>query len=354
MRVSDFNFDLPEELIALRPAVPRSGSRLLHVGDGISDKQFTDIVDLLAPEDCLVVNDTKVIPAQLTGVRPARAQGGGGAVILDVNLHKILPGTEHNARWAAFVRPAKRLKPGDEVRFGDGFSAQVEARDGAEIIFAFNCAGAAFDSKLKKHGHPPLPPYIARKRDVDDRDTQDYQTVYATEEGSVAAPTAGLHFTPEILSALKAKGVPQASVTLHVGAGTFLPVSVENTDDHKMHSEWGEISEETAAALTKVKQAGGRIVAVGTTALRLLESAASSDRVIEPFKDETAIFITPGYKFRAVDRLITNFHLPKSTLFMLVSAFAGQQKMQAAYAHAIANQYRFYSYGDASLLELEK
>ncbi len=351
MRVDDFDFDLPEELIALRPAVPRSASKLLHVGASFSDHTFTEIVDLLEPGDCLVVNDTKVIPAQLTGIRAARAHGGGGDITLDINLHKILPGTEQSAKWAAFVRPAKRLRAGDIVTFGEGFTAEVETRDGAEAILAFNCAGADFDDQLKAAGHPPLPPYIARKRAVDDQDKQDYQTVYAEDEGSVAAPTAGLHFTADILEALAAKGVLREAVTLHVGAGTFLPVSVEDTKDHKMHSEWGEITPEVAARLNEVRAKGGRIVAVGTTALRLMESAATEDGIIHPFKEDTAIFITPGYKFKVVDRLITNFHLPKSTLMMLVSAFAGYDKMKQAYAHAIENGYRFYSYGDSSLLE---
>lgn len=351
MRVSDFDFDLPESRIALEPARPRDSARLLCIGEAIEDRVVRDLPALLWPGDVLVLNDTRVIPAQLFGVRPARAEGGGGKVEIDVTLHRRLEDAAAAARWKAFIRPAKRLRAGDRIDFGPEFFAEVEARDGAEAILRFNLGGADFDAALARAGAPPLPPYIARKRALTADDTRDYQTVFAEEPGSVAAPTAGLHFTDELFAALDARGVSRVTITLHVGAGTFLPVSAEDTRDHVMHAEWGEITEDQAAAINAAREKGGRVVAVGTTALRLLESAADASGKVRAFADETAIFITPGFRFRAVDLLMTNFHLPRSTLFMLVSAFAGTERMKAAYKHAVEAGYRFYSYGDASLLE---
>lgn len=349
MRVDEFDFDLPEDRIALFPATPRDAARLLHVKEGaVADRAVRDLPDLVRAGDLLVLNDTRVIPAQLTGARAAR--GGGPAVAIDVTLLKRLPG-EGGARWQAFVRPGKRVKPGDVVTFGEEFNAEVESRTEAEAILRFNAAGADFDSMLARHGAPPLPPYIARKRAVTPDDARRYQTIYAAEEGSVAAPTAGLHFTPSLFERLKEAGVGTETITLHVGAGTFLPVTADDTRDHKMHPEWGEITERQAARINAARTAGGRIVAVGTTSLRLLESAADENGRVHPFAAETSIFITPGYRFRTVDALMTNFHLPRSTLFMLVCAFAGTDTMKRAYAHAIERDYRFYSYGDACLLE---
>ena len=353
MRVDDFDFDLPEDRIALRPAAERDGARLLHVaGNDLADRTIRELPSLLREGDMLVLNDTRVIPAQLRGVRPARKEGGGGDVEIDVTLHSQVSESEiDGAQWDAFVRPAKRLKSGDSIKFSDGFTARVFSRDGAEARLEFNVGGDAFNAALAKTGAPPLPPYIARKRDLDDTDADRYQTIFADRRGSVAAPTAGLHFTDELFAALDEKGVKRQTITLHVGAGTFLPVTADDTDDHKMHAEWGEITQEEAAAINETRARGGRIVSVGTTSLRLLESAANDDGTIRPFQHETDIFITPGYKFKAVDVLLTNFHLPKSTLFMLVCAFAGTEQMKHAYAYAIANRYRFYSYGDACYLE---
>ena len=354
MQVSDFDFDLPEDRIALRPAHPRDAARMLVVGGdgGLSDHRVSDLPGFLRPGDALVINDTRVIPARLTGIRSREDT----SMRVEATLHRRLAPD----RWTAFMRPGKRLAVGDRVRFGETFDracaletvdAVVLAKgDGGEVTLGFDLAGAVLDSAIAAVGVMPLPPYIAAKRAEDDQDRADYQTVYAREEGSVAAPTAGLHFTPELLAALEAKGVTVCRVTLHVGAGTFLPVKVEDTADHRMHAEYGEVSPPTAATLNAVRAAGGRIVCVGTTSLRLVESAADQAGVIHPFAAETAIFITPGYRFRAADLLMTNFHLPKSTLFMLVSAFAGQSVMRRAYDHAIAHAYRFYSYGDASLL----
>lgn len=342
MDVSDFDFDLPERAIALRPAEPRDSARLLHVDATLSDHIVRDLPDLLQPGDLLVLNDTKVIPAAMSGIRPARPVGGGGDVALTINLHKR---TAPDC-WRAFIRPAKRLRAGDAVIVTNNFQAEVVTiRDGGDVELKFDRAGAALDAAVREHGRTPLPPYIAKQRDADERDTRDYQTVYANDPGSVAAPTAGLHFTPELFDRLDARGVRRATLTLHVGAGTFLPVKSDRTEDHDMHSEWFEIGAETAALIAETKAAGGRVVAVGTTSLRALEAsggrAGSSD---------TDIFITPGYDFKVVDGLMTNFHLPRSTLFMLVSALAGLDRMQAAYAHAIATHYRFYSYGDSSLI----
>ncbi|RRN63742.1 tRNA preQ1(34) S-adenosylmethionine ribosyltransferase-isomerase QueA [Caulobacter sp. 602-1] len=360
MRLSDFDFDLPEDHIALRPAEPRDAARLLVVrpGEELADHIVRELPDFLRPGDALVFNDTRVIPARLSGLREGRTTGGadGTPVAVEATLHRrVSP-----SRWSAFMRPGKRLKVGDRVAFGsredracegDRLDATVaEKHDGGEVVLAFDVSGPDLDVGIARHGDMPLPPYIAAKRGEDERDRADYQTVYAREDGSVAAPTAGLHFTPQLLEALKAKGVSLHFVTLHVGAGTFLPVKTDDVSEHKMHAEFGEVTADVANALNTVRAAGGRIVCVGTTSLRLLESATGEDGIVRPFADETAIFITPGYRFRAADVLMTNFHLPKSTLFMLVSAFAGSATMRAAYEHAISTGYRFYSYGDGSLL----
>ncbi|MDB5430966.1 MAG: queA [Caulobacter sp.] len=354
MRLSDFDFPLPEENIALRPASPRDSARLLVVrpGEGFQDRIVRELPDFLEPGDALVFNDTRVIPARLFGVRIREAS----RVSVDATLHQ----RKAPHQWTAFMRPGKKLAPGDRIRFGTQHdracagtaldATVVEKREGGEVLLAFDLAGPDLDLAIIDRGSMPLPPYIAAKRAEDERDRADYQTVYAREDGSVAAPTAGLHFTPELLAALTARGVSSHFVTLHVGAGTFLPVKTDEVSEHRMHAEYGEVSAETAAALNAVRAAGGRVVCVGTTSLRLLESATSEEGVIGPFMAETAIFITPGYRFRAADVLMTNFHLPKSTLFMLVSAFAGTDTMRAAYEHAIATGYRFYSYGDSSLL----
>lgn len=352
MRVDLFDFELPEDRIALRPAEPRDAAKMLIVGpDGLADRSVRDLPSFLKPRDMLVFNDTKVIPAQLTGLR----RRGEAVSEIDLTLHmRVAPDS-----WKAFARPAKRLKVGDVIEFGHGGSMCLAGRltaavrekgDAGEVTLAFDLSGAFLDEALHAVGHIPLPPYIASKRPEDARDRADYQTVYAREEGAVAAPTAGLHFTPDLLAAVSAAGAKTAFVTLHVGAGTFLPVKADDTDDHKMHAEIGTIDAAAAERLNAVRAAGGRIVAVGTTSLRLLESAARDDGTIAPWSGPTDIFITPGYRFRAVDVLMTNFHLPRSTLFMLVSAFAGTERMRAAYAHAIDNRYRFYSYGDSSLL----
>jgi S-adenosylmethionine:tRNA ribosyltransferase-isomerase len=355
MLTSLFDFDLPPERIALRPASPRDAARLLVVRPGqapeTEDRVVRDLPELLRVGDALVVNDTKVIPARLFG----RRIGRGEEPKIEATLHKRLDGS----RWLAFVKPAKRLQPGDIVRFGDEgkvcFLGQLDATvegkgEGGEVTLSFSFHGAVLDQAIAERGAMPLPPYIAGKRPADERDLVDYQTLFAEEEGSVAAPTAALHFTPDLVARLTSKGVTLHKLTLHVGAGTFLPVKGEDTSEHRMHSEWGEIDEATASALNEARRAGGRIVPVGTTSLRLLESAAAEDGNIRPHSGETDIFITPGYRFRAADLLITNFHLPRSTLFMLVSAFSGLDVMQRAYAHAIATGYRFYSYGDACLL----
>ncbi len=353
MRVDLFEFDLPEDRIALRPAEPRDAARLLVVkpGDALVNEHVSDLPGLLRPGDALVFNDTKVIPAQLTGIR----RRGNVAAQVDATLHmRIGPD-----RWLAFMRPAKRVAAGDRIQFGHGGNAcflgaldatVAEKREAGEVLLVFDLSGPVLDEALHAVGHIPLPPYIASKRDDDERDRADYQTIYAREEGAVAAPTAGLHFTPDLMARLEKAGVERHFVTLHVGAGTFLPVKAEDTAAHKMHAETGVVSEATAASLNAVRQKGGRIVAVGTTSLRLLESAAGSDGLIRAWSGATDIFITPGYRFRSADILMTNFHLPRSTLFMLVSAFSGLETMRAAYAHAIDNGYRFYSYGDASLL----
>ncbi|MBZ9812258.1 tRNA preQ1(34) S-adenosylmethionine ribosyltransferase-isomerase QueA [Mesorhizobium sp. CA7] len=353
MKVDLFDFDLPEDRIALRPAEPRDSARLLVVkpGAGFEDRTVRDLPALLKAGDVLVFNDTKVIPAQLKGIRLR----GEAAAQVEATLH-MRTGPD---RWLAFMRPGKRIAAGDRIQFGhDGSSCflgrldatVLEKGEGGEALLGFDLSGAFLDEALHAVGHIPLPPYIASKREDDERDRADYQTIYAREEGAVAAPTAGLHFTPELFAALDAKGIERRFVTLHVGAGTFLPVKADDTTDHKMHAETGSVSPETAAALNAAKARGGRIICVGTTSLRLLESAARDDGRIEPWSGPTDIFITPGYRFRTADMLMTNFHLPRSTLFMLVSAFSGLEMMRSAYAHAIENRYRFYSYGDASLL----
>ena len=339
MRVADFDFDLPAERIALRPARPRDSARLLMVdGRDISDRQVLELAELLRPGDVLVFNDTKVIPAQLEG---RRCQASIGAT-----LHK----REGPRAWQAFLRNAKRVRPGDTIDFGEGVAASVvEKADDGSALLHFH-GDEPVELLLERAGRMPLPPYIASRRAIDEADREDYQTIFAREEGAVAAPTAALHFTPQLLDALDQRGIGRETLTLHVGAGTFLPVKSERIDEHKMHAEWGRIDASTAERLNAVRRSGGRLISVGTTSLRLLESAASEDGAIRPFEGDTAIFITPGYRFKAIDGLITNFHLPRSTLFMLVSALMGLDVMKAAYAHAIGAGYRFYSYGDASLL----
>ncbi len=340
MRVDLFDFELPSERIALRPASPRDSARLLGVGrEGpFSDAVVRDLPQMLRAGDVLVFNDTRVIPAQL--------EGAAGNARIGATLHKRMD----LRRWQAFVRNGRRLKPGSVIDFGaDVFAAAEERHGDGSWTLAFG-GEEPVEVLLERAGRMPLPPYIAGKRPTDARDREDYQTMFAAEDGAVAAPTAALHFTPELMAALAAAGIGHETLTLHVGAGTFLPVKADDTDDHAMHAEWGRIEPETAARLNAVRAAGGRIIAVGTTSLRLLESAADEAHVIQPFAGDTSIFITPGYRFRAIDGLMTNFHLPKSTLMMLVSALMGIERMQAAYAYAIANDYRFYSYGDSSLL----
>lgn len=353
MLVDEFDFVLPDERIALAPAEPRDAARLLHISrDRFEDRNIRDFCDMLRPGDRLVLNDTKVIPAQLTGTRGSRA--GGDPVQIEFTLHKDMSDTDNNdapARWRAFARPAKRVAVGDEIAFGQGITASVIDRDGAEVELLFSLAQFEFFDALAEIGAPPLPPYIARKRAVTAADEARYQTVFAKHQGSVAAPTAGLHFTNSMLDKLTERGVDIIHLTLHVGAGTFLPVSVDNTQDHIMHAEWGSVSQAAADAINETRDRGGRIIAVGTTSLRLLESASEDEGIVRPFAQETDIFITPGYQFKVVDGLLTNFHLPRSTLFMLVCAFAGVKRMKAAYAHAIESEYRFYSYGDACFLE---
>jgi len=337
--VSLFDFALPNDRIALRPAAPRDSARLLVLaGDATRDAHVSDLPGLLRAGDVLVFNDTRVIPAQLEGMR--------GAARIGATLHK----REGPRRWRAFIRNAKKLHEGEEVDFGAGVTATASdrAEDGS---FALDFAGEEpVEFLLERCGRMPLPPYIASKRPLDARDADDYQTMFAADPGAVAAPTAALHFTPGLMESLQAAGIAHATLTLHVGAGTFLPVKAEDTAGHRMHAEWGRIDAATADRLNAVRAAGGRVVAVGTTSLRLIESATGDDGVIRPFEGDTAIFITPGYRFRGIDGLLTNFHLPKSTLFMLVSALMGLERMQAGYAHAIENGYRFYSYGDGSLL----
>ncbi len=352
MRTDLFDFPLPPERIALRPARPRDAARLLVVRPdaALEDRVVRDLPDLLRPGDQLVVNDTRVIAARLSGRRIGRG--------LETRVAATLIRRLDGSRWLAFVKPGKRLAAGDVVRFGEEgkvcflgqLDASVEAKhEGGEVTLAFAFHGPVLDQAIAERGDMPLPPYIASRRAADEADRADYQTLFARDERSVAAPTAGLHFTDALVGRLQARGIGLHAVTLHVGPATFLPVKADDTDDHRMHAEYGSVGAATAAALNAARQAGGRIVAVGSTALRLLESAAADDG-IRPFGGETAIFITPGYRFRAADAMLTNFHLPRSTLFMLVAAFSGLDTMKAAYAHAIELGYRFYSYGDACLL----
>jgi S-adenosylmethionine:tRNA ribosyltransferase-isomerase len=339
MRVDLFDFDLPADRIALRPASPRDAARLLRVEAGaVSDHVVRELPSLLHGGDVLVFNDTQVIPAQLEGRR--------GEARIGATLHK----REGPRAWRAFIRNAKRLRDGERIDFGEGVTALASARaEDGSFLLSFE-GEEPVELLLERAGRMPLPPYIAGKRPADARDRDDYQTMFAREKGAVAAPTAALHFTPALMAALAEAGIGHEILTLHVGAGTFLPVKADDTDDHVMHAEWGRIAPETAARLNQARAAGGRIVAVGTTSLRLLESAADEAGRVQAFEGDTAIFITPGYRFRVIDGLITNFHLPRSTLFMLVSALMRVEAMREAYAHAIADGYRFYSYGDASLL----
>jgi len=346
LRLSDFDFDLPGRLIARHPARPRDSARLLLVGPkALEDRQVRDLPEILRPGDLMVFNDTKVIPAQLSG---RRLRPGARETEIEVTLLK----PEGEGRWHAFARPGRRLAPGDRIRFAEDFSAEVLVKEPeGQILLAFDRGGAGFPAALGRHGLPPLPPYIRKLRPVEASDREDYQTVYAGPEGAVAAPTAGLHFTPALLRRLKDRGIEHATLTLHVGAGTFLPVKSERVESHRMHAETGEIPAAAAEAVNRAKADGRRVVAVGTTSLRLLEAAAAATGAVRPFAGETDIFITPGHRFLSADLLMTNFHLPRSTLFMLVAAFAGLERMKQAYAHAVAQGYRFFSYGDASLLE---
>jgi S-adenosylmethionine:tRNA ribosyltransferase-isomerase len=341
MRTADFDFDLPDALIAQRPARPRDSARLLVVRESLQDRVVRDLPELLSPGDLLVFNDTRVLPARLVGRR-------GAAKVGATLLKQEAPG-----RWQALARPARKLKAGDRIDFDAGLGAEVLRRgEGGEVALQFHAADAELLALLERAGGMPLPPYI-RKGQGDEEDRADYQTVYGRTLGAVAAPTAGLHFTPALLERLRQRGIASAFVTLHVGAGTFLPVKTADPREHRLHAEWGEVPEATVAAVEAARRRGGRVVAVGTTSLRLLESAARGDGTLVPFRGETELFILPGYRFRVVERLLTNFHLPRSSLFMLVAAFAGLERIRAGYAHAVAERYRFYSYGDATLLTRE-
>lgn len=348
MKVAEFDFHLPEELIALRPASPRDSARLLIVREGSRRFEETIVRELpryLRAGDVLVANDTKVLPVQLSATRPARGQSPDAQIGL--TLHTRLDGRT----WLAFAKPGRKLEVGDRIDIAPGFAAWVaEKRDEGDVRLRFELTGGDLDAAVAKYGVMPLPPYIAGARPTDEKDAADYQTIFAAKDGAVAAPTAGLHFTPALLEALSAKGVARETLTLHVGPGTFLPMKAEDTAGHVMHAEWGQIAPGTAARINAARAQGGRLLAIGTTSLRLLETAARPDGTIEPFAGDTRIFITPEVKIKSAQMLLTNFHLPKSTLFMLVSAFCGLETMQAAYAHAIAHQFRFYSYGDACLL----
>lgn len=343
MRIDHFDFDLPPERIAQIPIEPRDAARLLHVGATMADLGVRDLPSLLQPGDALVVNDTKVLPCRLSGKRRDAK--------VEITLHKPVDATT----WLAFARPARKLKPEDVIIFANGFEARVsEKRDAGEVALTFNHTEPDLMNALETHGYMPLPPYIKRDTGGLDADKSRYQTLFAATPGAAAAPTAGLHFTSGLMEALQARGVQVIRITLHVGAGTFLPVKVDDTDDHKMHAEWATLSDNAAATLNAVRVGGGKITAVGSTAVRTLESAARNDGTLRPFSGDTDLFITPGYRFKAIDRIMTNFHLPKSTLFMLVSAFSGLTRMQAAYGHAIEAEYRFFSYGDACLLEPDR
>ena len=344
MRLSDYDFDLPEELVALRPASPRSSARLLVAeGDAVEDRRVSDLAAILRPGDLLVLNDTRVIPARLTGRR--EREGAGGARI-EATLVEPLP----EGRWSALLRPLRKVRDGEVLRFSERLCARVVSRGEGRAVLAFDAQGEAFDEALAEAGAMPLPPYIAARRAPDARDAHDYQSVWARRPGAVAAPTASLHFDQALLDALAARGVARAHVTLHVGGGTFLPVKAEDLRQHRMHAEWGEVGEEAAAAVEATRAAGGRVIPVGTTALRVLETAAAASGRVEPWRGSTDIFIAPGFAFRAADGLVTNLHLPRSTLLMLVSALMGRERILALYAHAIARRYRFFSYGDACLL----
>lgn len=355
MLVDAFDFHLPEDRIAQAPVHPRDAARLLHVaGDQLADRTVMDLTEILRPGDVMVFNDTRVIPARLSGLRLARpgkqnAEAPGAKV--EITLHQ----SKRAAIWKAFARPAKKLMPGDVISFADDFSARVtEKGEAGEVTITFDREGQALDQALERYGIMPLPPYIKRDRNGAPEDQINYQTLFADRPGAVAAPTAGLHFTDRLMDGLKDRGVQAVNLTLHVGAGTFLPVKADDTRDHKMHSEWGEITSAACDIINQARADGGRVIATGTTCLRTLETAARDDGWLDPFQAETDIFITPGYRFKVVDCLMTNFHLPRSTLFMLVSAFCGLERMKKAYGHAIANQYRFYSYGDACFLERDK
>jgi S-adenosylmethionine:tRNA ribosyltransferase-isomerase len=337
LKLSEFDFDLPQDRIAQAPVSPRDAAKLLRVGEKLRDVSVRDLPDILRESDVLVFNDTRVLKARLTGKR--------GDAKIETTLHKM----EGPDLWRAFVKGAKRLKLGDRIDYAPGFSAIVEGKD-EDVLLRFSVAGPALMQALDRHGAMPLPPYIKRAS-PDAADERDYQTVFAAKDGAVAASTAGLHFTPELLARIDAAGIERAAITLHIGAGTFLPVKTETVEDHPMHAEWGEISAETAATIEKARAGGRRIVALGTTALRLLETVAQADGCVRAWAGETRLYCLPGFRFRVVDALFTNFHLPRSTLFMLVCAFAGTPRMKNAYAHAIASGYRFFSYGDASLIE---
>ena len=346
MKLSEFDFDLPEDLIAVRPARPRSSARMLVArGDATADMSVRDLPDILRPGDRLVLNDTRVIPARLTGTRHRAGADGEGTARIEATLLEPRGG----ALWSALVKPLKRLRAGEWIEFSDALSAVFEGRDAEAALLRFDVEGAAFDAALAQAGAMPLPPYIAARRAADEADRADYQTVWAARSGAVAAPTASLHFDEDLLAALAGRGVDFSHVTLHVGAGTFLPVKVDDVADHVMHAEWGEVTQRAADEIAATRAAGGRVIPVGTTALRLIEAAAAGG-AIAPWTGETDIFIVPGYAFRVADGLMTNFHLPKSTLMMLVSALMGTGRIRALYAHAIAERYRFFSYGDASLL----
>lgn len=346
MKLSDFDFDLPPALIATRPAKPRSSARLLLAeGEGIADRRVSDLPAILRAGDVLVLNDTKVIPARLTGTRARVTPQGEAVARIEVTL--LEPAADG---WRALAKPLRKLREGEVIRFGESLSAEVAEIAEGELRLRFDAEGDAFDRALAEVGAMPLPPYIAALRAPDEQDHEDYQTVWAARQGAVAAPTASLHFDAPLLESLAARGVQFVHVTLHVGAGTFLPVKVEDVTTHRMHAEWGEVSPAAAEAINRAKAEGRRVIAVGTTALRLIESAAEAEGRVRPFAGTTDIFIYPGYRFRITDGLMTNFHLPKSTLLMLVSALMGQDRIRAIYAHAVASRYRFFSYGDASLL----